>query len=73
MKENFLAALRADCKANRASNHIQDTTNINDELINGSNTDFIISVENTDNTAIATDNSAIDAENIDNDIANADI
>ena len=74
-KENFLAALRADCKAGRVSNHIQDTANTNDELINGSDTDIVIGGENTDNTAIATDNAdnpATDAENIDNDIANAD-
>ena len=75
VKENFLAALRADHKADRASNHIQDTANTNDEMINGSDTDIIISVENTDNTAVATDNAdnpATDAENIDNDIANAE-
>ena len=74
-KENFLAALKADCKADRASNHIQSTANTNDELINGSNTDILISVENADNTAIAAenaDNPATDTENIDNDIANAE-
>ena len=74
-KEIFLAALKADRKAKRASNHIQSTANTNDELINGSNTDIVIGVENTDNTAIAAenaDNPATDAENIDNDIVNAE-
>ena len=69
-----MAALKADHKADRASNHKQGTANTNDELINGSNTDIVIGVENTDNTAIAAenaDNPATDAENIDNDIANA--
>ena len=60
--------------ADRASNHIQSTADTNDELINASNTDIIIGVENTDNTAIAAENAnnpATDAENIDNVIANA--
>ena len=42
-------------------------------MINGSKTDIVIGVENTDNTATAAENAnnpAIDAENIDNDIAN---
>ena len=75
VKENFLAALRADCKVDRASNHIQDTANTNDELINGSDTDIIIGVENTDNTTIAAenaDNPATDTENTDNDVPNAE-
>ena len=59
-KENFLAALKADCKADckadRASNDIQSHANTNDELINGSDTDIIIGVGNTDNTTIAADN-----------------
>ena len=74
-KENFLAALRADHKADRASNHIQDTANTNDELINGSDADIIIGVENTDNTAIAAgnaENPATVAENTDNDVPNAE-
>ena len=32
---------------------IQSDANTNDELIEGSNTDIVIGVENTDNTAIA--------------------
>ena len=51
--------LKADCRANRASNDSQSSTNMNDELIDGSNTDTVISVGNTDNTAI-------NAENADN-------
>ena len=39
---------------------------MNDELIDGSNTDIVIGVENTDNTAIA-------AENVDNDATDAEI
>ena len=72
---NFLAAFKADHKANSASNDIQSSANMNDELIDGSNTDIIIGVENTDNTAIAAgnvDNDAIDVENIDNDATNVE-
>ena len=75
VKENFLAVLRADRKANRVLNHIQDTANTNDELMNGSDTDIVICVENTDNTAIAAENAdtpATDAENTDNDVPNAE-
>ena len=74
-KKNFLVALKADHRADRASNDIQSDVNTNDELINGSNTDIIIGVENTDNTAIAAenaDNPATDAENTDNDVPNAE-
>ena len=74
-KENYLAALKADHKADRASNDIQSSVNMNDELINGFDTDIIIGVDNTDNTAIAAenvDNAATDAENIDNDATNAE-
>ena len=74
-KENFLAALKADCRADRSSNDIQSSANMNDELIDGSNTGIIIGVKNTDNTAIAADNVdnyAIDAENIDNDATNVE-
>ena len=59
-----MAALKADHKANRASNDTQSSVSMNDELINGSNTDIIIGVDNTNNTAIA-------AENTDNDATNA--
>ena len=64
VKGNLLAALKADCRANRASNDSQISPNMNDELIDGSNTDTIIGVGNTDNTAI-------NAENVDNDGKNA--
>ena len=74
-KEIFLAALKADYRADRASNNICSSANMNDELINGSNTDIIIGVDNTDNTAIVAenaDNTATDAENIDNEATNAE-
>ena len=38
-KENFLTALKAGCKADRASNDTQSDAHSNDELINGANTD----------------------------------
>ena len=71
-KENFLAVLKADHKANRVSNDIQSSANMNDELLNGSNTDIIIGF---DNTAIITenaDNAATDTENINNEATNAE-
>ena len=74
-KGNPLAALKVDHRANRASNDSQSSTNMNDELIDGSNTDTIIGVENTNNTAIAAenmDNDAMNAENTDNDVINAE-
>ena len=67
-KKYFLAALKADCKADRASNDTQSSVNMNDELINGSNADTVIGVDNIDNTAIAAENvvnAATNAENID--------
>ena len=84
-KGNPLVALKADHRANRASDDSQSSTNMNDELIHGSNTDTAIGVGNTDNTAISaenadnavtdagnTDNDAINAENTDNAAINAD-
>ena len=74
-KRNPLAALKADHRANRASNESQSSTNMNNELIDGSNTDTIIGVGNTDNTAINaenTDNATIKAENTDNTAINAE-
>ena len=74
-KENLLRALKANCKADRASKDTQSSANLNDELIDGSNTDIVIGVENTDNTAIAAenvDNAATDAENTDNDATNTE-
>ena len=74
-KGNPMVALKADRRANRASNDTQSSANMNDELIDGSNTDTVIGVENTDNTAITAenvDNAATDAENTDNDATNAE-
>ena len=74
-KGNPLVALKADHRANRVSNDSQSSTNMNDELIDGSNTDTIIGVANTNNTAIAAenmDNAATDAENTNNDATNAE-
>ena len=74
-KKNLLAALKADQRVNRASNDTQSSANMNDELIDGSNTDTVIGVENTNNTAIAAenvDNAATDAESTDNDAINVD-
>ena len=81
-KENFLTALKANCKADRASNDTQSSTNTNDELINGVNADTIIHVDNIDNIEIVAENAtnmATNAENIDTDsikagnIVNAEI
>ena len=74
-KEIFLAASKADCKADRASNDTQSNVNTNDELINGSNAGTIIGVDNIDNTTIAAknaDNAATNAENVDIASINAD-
>ena len=68
-KGNPLTAQKAERRANRVSNDSLSSTNMNDELIDGSNTDTIISVENTDNTAISaenTGNAAINADNMSN-------
>ena len=70
-----MAALKADQRANRASNDTQSSGDMNDELTDGSNTDIIIGVENTDNTTVAAenvDNAATDAENTENDATNAE-
>ena len=74
-KGNLLEALQADHRANRASDDTQSSTNMNDELVDGSNTDTVIGVKNTDNTAIAAenkDNAATDTENTDNYATNAE-
>ena len=74
-KENFLAALKADCKANRASNDTQSSANTNDKLINGANADIVIRVDNIDNIEIVAENmtnAATNAENIDTASINAD-
>ena len=73
--ENFLTALKADCKANRTSNYTQSSANTNDELINSSNADTVIGVDNIDNIEIVAEtvtNAATNAENIDTASINAD-
>ena len=74
-KENFLTAIKAGCKADRASNDTQSSANSNDELINGANADTIICADNIDNIEIVAENvtnAATNAENIDTDSTNAD-
>ena len=74
-KGNPLVALQAHQRANKASNDTQSITNTNDEIIDGTNTDAVIGVDNTDNATIAAenvDNATTDAENIDNAAINAD-
>ena len=73
-KRNPLVALQADQRANRASNDTQSSTNTNNEMIDVSNTDAIIGVNNTNIAAIAAenvDNAATDAQNTDNAAINA--
>ena len=67
-KENFMTALKADRKANRASKDTQSSTNTDDELINGANADTTISIAIIDNIEIFVENvinSVINAEHID--------
>ena len=74
-KENFLTALRAGHKADRALNDTQSSANSNDELINGANADTTIRVDNIDNIEIVAENvtnAATNAESIDTDSTNAD-
>ena len=74
-KENFLAALKADHKADRASNDTHSSTNTNDELINGANADTVMGVDNIENMEIVAENAtnaATNAENIDTASINAD-
>ena len=51
-KENFLTALKASRKADRASEDKQNGGNSNDELINGVNADATTLVDNIDNIEI---------------------
>ena len=51
-KGNPLVALQTDRRANRASNDTQSITNTNDDMIEGSNTDAVIGVDNTNHAAI---------------------
>ena len=74
-KENFLTAVKASCKADRASKDTQSSTHSNDELINGANADTITPVNNIDNIEIVAENvgnAATNAENIDTDSTNGD-
>ena len=71
-KENFLTALKAGHKADRASNDTQSSAHSNDELINGANTDTIIWVDNIDNIEIVAENATNTTTNADN-IDNAEI
>ena len=74
-KENFLTALKAGHKADRASNDTQSGAHSNDKLINGANADTITPVDNIGNIEIVAENAtnvATKAENIDTDSTNAD-
>ena len=74
-KENFLTAVKASHKADRASNDTQSGRKSNDELINGANADTITPVDNIDNIEIVAENvgnAAQNAENIDTDSKNRD-
>ena len=55
-KENFLIALKASHKANRASKDMQNGGDSNDELINGANADTITPIDNIDNIEIVAEN-----------------
>ena len=66
-KGNFLTALQASCKADRATKDTQGSTLSNDELIKGSNADTITQVDNVENIEIVAKNvgnAATNAENI---------
>ena len=74
-KENFLTALKAGCKADRALNDTQSSANSDDELMNGANADTIVCIDNIDNIEIVAENvtnTATNAENIDTDSTNTD-
>ena len=74
-KENFLTAVKASHKADRASNDTQSGRKPNDELINGANADTITPADNIDNIEIVAENvgnAAQNAENIDTDSKNRD-
>ena len=71
-KENFLIALKAGHKVNRASNDTQSTAHSNDELINGASADTITRVDNIDNIEIVAENVTKATTNADN-IVNVEI
>ena len=74
-KGNFLTALQASHKADRASKDTQSSTFLNDELINGANADTITQVDNIENIEIVAKkvgDAATNAENINTDSTNED-
>ena len=71
-KKNFLTALKAGCKVDRASNDTQSSAHSHDELINGTNADTIIRADNIDNIEIVAENATNTTTNADN-IDNAEI
>ena len=74
-KKNFLTALQASHKVDRASKDMQNGGNSNDELINGANADTITPVDNIDNIEIVAKNvgnASTNAENIDTNSTNRD-
>ena len=74
-KENSLTAVKASCKADRASKDTQCGRKPSDGLINGANADTITPVDDIDNIEIVAENAAnvaTNAENIDTDSTNAD-
>ena len=74
-KGNFLTALHASHKADRASKDTQSSTLLNNELINGANADTTTRVDNIENTEIIAKNvsgAAINAEYINTDSTNED-
>ena len=74
-KEYFLTALKASCKADRASKDTQNGRKSNNGLINGDNTNTITLVDNINNLKIVADNvtnAATNAESIDTESVNTD-
>ena len=71
-KENFLTALKASRKADKASKDTQSGRKSNDELINGANADTITPIDNIEKVAENVGNVAQNAENIDTDSTNGD-
>ena len=71
-KENFLTAIQAGCKADKASNDTQSSAHSNNELINGTNEDTITQADNIDNIEIVAENATNTTTNADN-IDNAEV
>ena len=75
VKKNFLTALKASRKADKASKDTQSGRKSNDELINGAHVDTRTPVDNIENIEIVAENVgnvAQNAENIDTDSTNGD-